>query len=60
MRNPRSPIKINLDINLKNEWLAISDSGPTKPFSMTTTNNHRAADKSVRLIILARIIPYNL
>jgi hypothetical protein len=27
---------------------------------MTTTNNHRVADKSVRLIILVRIIPCNL
>jgi hypothetical protein len=27
---------------------------------VTTTNNHRAADKSVRLIILVRIILCNL
>jgi hypothetical protein len=34
--------------------------GLTEHFPVTTTNNHRAADKSVRLIILVRIIPCNL
>jgi hypothetical protein len=34
--------------------------GLTKHFPVTTTNNHRAVDKSVRLIILVRITPYNL
>jgi hypothetical protein len=60
MRNPRSPIKINLDVNLRNEWSPVSDSGLTKHFPVTNTNNHRAMDKSIRLIILVRIIPCNL
>jgi hypothetical protein len=60
MRNPRSPVEINLNINLENEWWAINDSGLTKHFLVTTTNNHRVADKSVRLIILVKIIPCNL
>jgi hypothetical protein len=34
--------------------------GTTKHFLVTTTNNHRVADKSVRLIILVRIISCNL
>jgi hypothetical protein len=60
MRNPISPVKINLDVNLRNEWRTVSDLGLTKHFLVTTTNTHRVADKSVRLIILVRIIPYNL
>jgi hypothetical protein len=31
--------------------------GLIKHFPVTTTNNHKAMDKSVRLIILVRIIP---
>jgi hypothetical protein len=34
--------------------------GPMKHFHVTTTNNHRAADNSIRLIILVGIIPCNL
>jgi hypothetical protein len=34
--------------------------GPMKHIHVTTTNNHRAMDKSVRLIIVARIISCNL
>jgi hypothetical protein len=60
MRNPRSPIEINLDVNLRNEWLTVGDSGPTKHFPFTTTNNHRATYRFVRLIILVRITPCNL
>jgi hypothetical protein len=60
MRNPRSPIEINLDVNLENKWLTLGDLDPTKHFPVTTTNNHRVADKSVRLIILVVIIPCNL
>jgi hypothetical protein len=60
MRNPRSPVEINLDVNLRNEWWAVGDLGPTKHFPVTTTNNHMAADKSVTLIILVKIILCNL
>jgi hypothetical protein len=60
MRNPRSPIEINLNVNLRNEWWTVGHSGPMKHFPVTTTNNHRATDKSVKLIILVRIIPCNL
>jgi hypothetical protein len=55
MRNPKSPVEINLGVNLRNEWWVVDDLGPTKHFLVTTTNNHRAADKSVKLIILVRI-----
>jgi hypothetical protein len=34
--------------------------GPIKHFPVTTIKNHRVADKSIRLIILVRIIPCNL
>jgi hypothetical protein len=60
MINPRSPIVINLNVNLRSEWFTIGDMGLTKHFPVTTTNNHRAADKFVRLIILVRIILWNL
>jgi hypothetical protein len=60
MRHPRSLIKINLDVNLKNEWWTIGVSGLTKHFPVTTTNNHMIMNKSVRLILLVRIIPYYL
>jgi hypothetical protein len=60
MRNYRSPIEINLEVNLKNEWRTVSDFGLIKHFPVTTTNNRRVADKSVRLIILVKIIPCNL
>jgi hypothetical protein len=60
MRDPRSLVEINLDINLRNEWRIVGDLGPTKHFPVTTTNNHRVADKSVRLMILVRIIPCSL
>jgi hypothetical protein len=60
MRNPRCPIELNLNVNLGIEWWAIGDSSLTKHFPMTTTNNHSSVDKFVRLIIVARIIPYNL
>jgi hypothetical protein len=60
MRNPRSHVQINLDVNLENEWRGVGESGPTKHFPVTTTNNHMAEDESVRLIILFKIIPCNL
>jgi hypothetical protein len=34
--------------------------GLIKHFPVTTTNNHMVVDKSIRLIILVRIIPCNL
>jgi hypothetical protein len=60
MRDHRSPVEINLGVNLRNEWWTVSNSGLIKHYPVTTTNNHRAADKSVWLIILVRIIPCNL
>jgi hypothetical protein len=60
MRNPRSLVDINLDVNLRNEWSTVDDLGPIKHFPVTTTNNHWVADKSARLIILVKIILYNL
>jgi hypothetical protein len=50
----------NLDVNLQKEWWIVDGSGPNKTFPVKTTHKHREADKSTRLIILARITLYNL
>jgi hypothetical protein len=60
MRAPRSFVEKNLDVNLWKEWWIVGGSGPNKIFPMKTAHKHREADKSVRLIILARIILCNL
>jgi hypothetical protein len=60
MRAPRSYVKKNRDVNLQKEWWTIGGSGPNKIFPVKTTHKHREADKSARLIILARIILSNL
>jgi hypothetical protein len=60
MRAPRSSIEKNLDVNLWKEWWIVSGSGPNKIFPVKTTYKYREADKSARLIILARIILCNL
>jgi hypothetical protein len=60
MRAPRSSSEKNLDVNLRKEWWIVGGSGPNKIFPVRTTHKHREEDKSVRLIILARIIMCNL
>jgi P2-related tail formation protein len=60
MRAPRSSVMKNLDVNLQKEWWIVNGSGPNKTFPVKTTHKHREADKSTRLIILARITLYNL
>jgi hypothetical protein len=60
MRAPRSSVEKNLDVNLQEEWWIIGGSGPNKIFPVKTTHKHREADKYARLIILARIILFNL
>jgi hypothetical protein len=60
MRVPRSSVEKNLDVNLWKEWWIVSGWGLNKIFPMKTTHKHREADKSSRLIILARIILCNL
>jgi hypothetical protein len=60
MRAPRSSVEKNLDVNLWKEWWIVGGSGPNKIFPVKTTHKHREADKSARLIILARIILCNL
>jgi hypothetical protein len=59
MRAPRSSVEKNLDVNLWKEWWIVGGSGPNKIFPVKTTYKHREADKSARLIILARIIMCN-
>jgi hypothetical protein len=60
MRAPRSFVEKNLVVNLRKEWWIVGGSGPNKIFPVKTTHKHMEADKSARLIILARIILYNL
>jgi hypothetical protein len=60
MRASRSSVEKNLDVNLQKEWWIVGGSGPNKIFPIKTTHKHRDTDKSVRLIILAIIIPCNL
>jgi hypothetical protein len=60
MRAPRSSVEMNLDVNLRKEWWIVGGSGPNKIFLVKTTHKHREADKSIRLIILVRIILHNL
>jgi hypothetical protein len=60
MRAPKSSVKKNLDVNLQKEWWIVGDLGPNKIFPMKTTHKQRKADKSGRLIILARIILCNI
>jgi hypothetical protein len=60
MRAPRSSVEKNLDVNLWKERWVVSGSGLNKIFPVKTTHKHREADKSPRLIILARIIMCNL
>jgi hypothetical protein len=60
MRAHRSSVKKNLDVNLWKEWWIVGGSGPNKIFPVKTTHKHREADKSIRLIILARIIMCNI
>jgi hypothetical protein len=60
MRAPRSFVEKNLDVNLRKEWWIVGGSVPNKIFPVKTTHKHREADKSARLIILARIILFNL
>jgi hypothetical protein len=60
MRAPRSSVEKNLDVNLREEWWIIGGSGPNKIFPVKTTHKHREADKYARLIILTRIILFNL
>jgi hypothetical protein len=60
MRAPRSSVKKNLDVNLQKEWWIVGGLGPNKIFPVKTTHKYREADKSTRLIILARIILCNL
>jgi hypothetical protein len=62
MRAPRSSVEKNIDVNLWKEWWIVGGSGLNKifPVKTKTTHKHREADKSARLIILARIILCNL
>jgi hypothetical protein len=60
MRAPRSSVEMNLDVNLRKEWWIVGGSGPNKIFLVKATHKHREADKSIRLIILVRIILHNL
>jgi hypothetical protein len=60
MRAPRSSVEKKLDVNLQKEWWIVGGSGPNEIFPVKTTYKHREVDKSARLIILARIILFNL
>jgi hypothetical protein len=60
MRAPRSSVEKNLDVNFQKEWWIVGGSGLNKMFPMKTTHKHREVDKSAGIIILARIILYNL
>jgi hypothetical protein len=60
MRAPRSSVEKNLHVNLQKVWWIVDVSGLNKIFPVKTTHKHREADKSTRLIILARIIMCNL
>jgi hypothetical protein len=60
MRAPRSSVEKNLDVNLQKEWRIVGGSGPNKISPVKTTHKHREAHKSPRLIILDRIILFNL
>jgi hypothetical protein len=60
MRAPRSYVEKKLNVNLRKEWWIVGGSGPNKIFPVKTTHKHREANKSARLIILARIILCNL
>jgi hypothetical protein len=60
MRAPRSSVEKNLNVNLWKECWIVGGLGPNKIFPMKITYKHREADKSARLIILARIIMCNL
>jgi hypothetical protein len=60
MRAPRSFAERNLDVNLRKEWWVVGGSGLNKIFPVKTTHKHSKADKSARLIILARIMMCNL
>jgi hypothetical protein len=59
-RAPRSSVEKNLNVNLWKEWWIVGGSGLNKLFHVKTTHKHREVDKSARLIILARIILFNL
>jgi hypothetical protein len=59
MRAPRSYVEKKLNVNLRKEWWIVGGSGPNKIFPVKTTHKHREANKSARLIILARIILCN-
>jgi hypothetical protein len=60
MRAPRSYVKKNLYVNLPKEWWIVNGLGLNKIFPVKTTHKHREADKSAKLIILARIVLWNL
>jgi hypothetical protein len=60
LRAPISFVEKNLDVNPWKEWWIVGGSDPNKIFPVKTTYKHREADKSARLIILARIILCNL
>jgi hypothetical protein len=60
MRAPRNYVEKNLNVNLRKEWWIVGGSSPNKIFLVKTIHKHREADKSTRLIILARIILCNL
>jgi hypothetical protein len=60
MRAPKSSIEKNLNVNLRKEWWIVGGSGLNKIFPTKTTHKHREADKSAKLIILARVIMCNL
>jgi hypothetical protein len=60
MRAPKSSVEKNLDVNLQKEWWIVGGSGSNKNFPMKTIHKHREADKSARLIKLAKIILCNL
>jgi hypothetical protein len=56
----QNSVKKNLDVKLRREWWIVGGLDPNKIFPVKTTYKHREADKSARLIILARIILCNL
>jgi 23S rRNA C2498 (ribose-2'-O)-methylase RlmM len=60
MRAPKSFVEKNLNVNLLKEWWIVDGLCPNKIFPVKTTHKHREVDKSVGLIILARIILCNL
>jgi hypothetical protein len=57
---PRNSVEKNLDVNHWKEWWIVGGSGPNKIFLVKIIHKYREADKSARLIILARIIFCNL